>query len=82
MASAQRAEVCRLYRRAIKLAKDWYINVECWRRKAVEIRHQFDMNKHVTDPYKIQQLIQATKKTLQYYRHPEPYICKRDFSSG
>jgi NADH dehydrogenase (ubiquinone) 1 beta subcomplex subunit 9 len=76
MSATHKQEVCRLYRQAIKLARDWCVYTDLWRSKAVAIRYQFDMNKHVTDPRKIERLIASLKLTLHEYRHPEPYIRK------
>jgi NADH dehydrogenase (ubiquinone) 1 beta subcomplex subunit 9 len=69
-------EVCSLYRKAVRLARDWYVAIDLWRSKAVEIRQQFDMNKNVTNPEHVQKLIQETKDLLEEYRHPSPYVCK------
>lgn len=63
-----------LYRQSLRLTKSWINRREVWRASALDIRHQFNENKDLTDKYEINQLIQQTKKLLTKYRHPDPII--------
>ncbi len=73
---AHRLQVQSLYKRSLKLSLDWYIQRDLWRQKALAIRAQFEHNKHVTNPKKIQVLVQNAEKELQDWAHPDPYKCK------
>jgi NADH dehydrogenase (ubiquinone) 1 beta subcomplex subunit 9 len=73
---AHRLQVQSLYKRSLKLSLDWYIQRDLWRQKALAIRHQFDQNKHVTNPKEIQDLVQKAEKELEDWAHPDPYRCK------
>lgn len=76
IAVAHRLQVQSLYKRSLKLSLDWYIQRDLWRQKALQIRAQFDQNKHVTSPKEIQALVQKAEKELQDWAHPDPYKCK------
>ena len=56
------------------MTKSWINRREIWRAKAVEIRHQFDENKDLTDKYELSNLIKQTSGLLAKYRHPDPII--------
>ncbi|KAI8136737.1 hypothetical protein BJV82DRAFT_385775 [Fennellomyces sp. T-0311] len=71
--NAHRLHVQSLYKRSLKLSLDWYIQRDLWRQKALDIRAQFERNKHVTNPKEIQQLLKNTEKELQAWAHPDPY---------
>lgn len=73
--NAHRRHVQSLYKRSLKLALDWYIQRDLWRQKALDIRAQFERNKHVTNPKEIQALLKNTEKELQSWAHPDPYKC-------
>lgn len=77
-AVAHRLHVQSLYKRSLKLSLDWYIQRDLWRQKALQIRAQFDQNKHVTSPKEIQALVQKAEKELQDWAHPDPYKCKNE----
>jgi NADH dehydrogenase (ubiquinone) 1 beta subcomplex subunit 9 len=72
---AHRRHVCQLYRQALKTTLDWYIMRPHWRQKALEIRLQFDMNKHLTNPAEVQRLVKYAEDELQAVAHPDPYKC-------
>ena len=65
--------VCGLYRRFLKLAFDWSTERSRYRSLAVAIRHQFDQNRHETDPVKVALFIRQAEYLLDFYQHPEPY---------
>lgn len=75
--NAHRLKVQSLYKRSLKLALDWTIQRDLWRQEALHIRHQFEQNKHVTNPKEIQALILQTEKKLEDWEHPDPYRCKK-----
>lgn len=76
IAVAHRLQVQSLYKRSLKLSLDWYIQRDLWRQKALQIRAQFEQNKHVTSPKEIQALVQKAEKELEDWAHPDPYKCK------
>ncbi|RUS34433.1 hypothetical protein BC938DRAFT_480497 [Jimgerdemannia flammicorona] len=71
--AAHRASVQSLYRRSLKLSLDWYIRRDLWRQKALEIRSQFEANKHVTSPRELEALLAKTEQQLAEAAHPDPY---------
>ncbi|KAF9436381.1 hypothetical protein BGZ76_004112 [Entomortierella beljakovae] len=71
---AHRRLVQSLYRRSLKTAQDWYIDTNLFRRKAVELRMQFDANKNLTQPRQIAQAVRTAERQLEELRHPDPYI--------
>lgn len=73
--NAHRRHVQSLYKRSLKLSLDWYIQRDLWRQKALDIRAQFEANKHVTNPKELQALVAQAEKTLQEWEHPDPYKC-------
>lgn len=48
-----------------------------WRNKAIEIRVQFERNRHVRDPRAVARLLNEAEKEVQRMAHPDPY--KREF---
>ncbi|KAG0202506.1 hypothetical protein BGX28_004994 [Mortierella sp. GBA30] len=71
---AHRRLIQSLYKRSLKTAQDWYIDTNLFRRKAVELRIQFDANKNVKHPRQIASLVQEAERQLKELRHPDPYI--------
>ncbi|KAF9085083.1 hypothetical protein BGX29_009863 [Mortierella sp. GBA35] len=63
-----------LYKRSLKTAQDWYIDTNLFRRKAVELRMQFDANKNVRHPRQLASIVQEAERQLKELRHPDPYI--------
>lgn len=87
--NAHRLHVQSLYKRALKTSLDWYIQRDLWRQKALDIRAQFERNKHVSNPKEIQLLLKNAEKELQSWAHPDPYkrmlcyillLCSRKYS--
>ncbi|CDR40749.1 CYFA0S05e03994g1_1 [Cyberlindnera fabianii] len=66
--------VMTLYRRSLKLAKDWINRRDHYRIKAMEIRAQFDLYKDVGNPKELRALIEKTEDMLAKYKHPDPFI--------
>ncbi|KAF9899914.1 hypothetical protein BX616_002782, partial [Lobosporangium transversale] len=71
---AHRRLVQSLYKRSLKTAQDWYIDTNLFRRKAVELRMQFEANKNLRHPRQIAQAVQEAERQLKELRHPDPYI--------
>ncbi|KAK3811139.1 MAG: hypothetical protein J3Q66DRAFT_391006 [Benniella sp.] len=71
---AHRRLVQSLYKRSLKTAQDWYIDTNLFRRKAVELRMQFEANRSLTHPRQIAQAVQDAERQLIEFRHPDPYI--------
>ncbi|KAG0226772.1 hypothetical protein BGW42_003424 [Actinomortierella wolfii] len=71
---AHRRVIQSLYKRSLKTAQDWYIDTTLFRRKAVELRIQFDANKNITNPRQIAALVRDAERQLEELRHPDPYI--------
>ncbi|KAK3839332.1 MAG: hypothetical protein JOS17DRAFT_180667 [Linnemannia elongata] len=71
---AHRRLIQSLYKRSLKTAQDWYIDTNLFRRKAVELRMQFDSNRNVRHPRHLASLLQETERQLTELRHPDPYI--------
>ncbi|OZJ04732.1 hypothetical protein BZG36_01821 [Bifiguratus adelaidae] len=62
-----------LYKRSLKTSLDWYIRRDLWRQKALDIRAQFEANKHITSPKELEQIFAQTEKELDKWAHPDPY---------
>ena len=73
---AHRTYVCRLYRKSLRLAADWYWQRRECREKQVMIRAMFDGNKNESNPRIVAAQLREAEKALAYYFHPIPYICK------
>ncbi|KAL0073020.1 hypothetical protein F4703DRAFT_1904551 [Phycomyces blakesleeanus] len=71
--NAHRLHVQSLYKRSLKLSLDWYIQRDLWRQKALDIRAQFERNKHITSPKELQAIIAKTEQELKDWAHPDPY---------
>jgi len=66
--------VCRLYKRSIKLAQDWYWQRHEFREKAILIRLAFEENRHETSQKVVDALLLNAEHSLSLYYHPQPYI--------
>ncbi|KAF9170817.1 hypothetical protein BGZ80_008045 [Entomortierella chlamydospora] len=71
---AHRRLVQSLYKRSLKTAQDWYIDTNLFRRKAVELRMQFEANRNVNNPRQLASIVQDAERQLTELRHPDPYI--------
>ena len=71
---ANRARVSSLYRRSLKLARDWLVQRDSWRRESINIRQRFESNRQVQNPRLLNDIFDRTEKELLNYRHPDPYI--------
>ncbi|KAJ7632091.1 hypothetical protein B0H17DRAFT_961827, partial [Mycena rosella] len=73
-ASVHRQYVQSLYKRTLKNSLDWTISRHDWRRKAMEIRAQFEHNRDVTDPRQLARVLEQAEAKLAAWKHPDPYI--------
>ncbi|BFZ54461.1 hypothetical protein PYCC9005_001498 [Savitreella phatthalungensis] len=71
---ANRSRVASLYKRSLKLARDWLIHRDSWRRQAMLIRERFEQNRDVHDPRLLNDIFAKTEAELLKYKHPHPYI--------
>ena len=67
--------VTRLYRHALKTQLSWSVDRHLWRKLAVELREEFDANKDLRDPVKINEILEDGERELEAKKHPQPYIC-------
>jgi len=72
--SVHKRYVQKLYKKSLKLANDWYWQVDEARAKQMIIRKLFDDNKDLSSPQDIMQTLKQTEYYLAYYAHPQPYI--------
>lgn len=72
--AANRAKVSSLYKRALKLSRDWTVQREDWRREALDIRQRFEANMTVRNPRLLEDLLRKTERELDLKKHPDPYI--------
>uniref|UniRef100_A0ABQ0L4L2 NADH dehydrogenase [ubiquinone] 1 beta subcomplex subunit 9 n=1 Tax=Mycena chlorophos TaxID=658473 RepID=A0ABQ0L4L2_MYCCL len=73
-ATAHRQYVQSLYRRRLKNSLDWTIRRDVWRAKAMEIRAEFEVNRHIEDPRLLKQVLEQAEAKLAEWKHPDPYI--------
>lgn len=74
--------VTRLYRNSLKHLLSWTIDRQTWRVKALELRAKFDEHKDEMDYNKAVRLLEAGEKDFEYFKHPDPYICKYVYALG
>lgn len=77
--AAHKAYVQSLYRRYLRNELDWCIRRDVWRDRAIEIRTQFEHNRHIANPRELAKVLQAAEEALTERRHPDPY--KRECDS-
>ncbi|CCG82012.1 Putative uncharacterized protein [Taphrina deformans PYCC 5710] len=72
--NTNRSRVASLYKRALKLSRDWTVHRDQWRIEAMDIRRRFEENLHVQNPRLLERLLEKTESELQLKKHPDPYI--------
>lgn len=72
--ASNRSRVASLYKRALKLSRDWTVQRDQWRIEAMDIRRRFEENKHVQNPRLLDQLLEKADAELNMKKHPDPYI--------
>jgi hypothetical protein len=66
--------VRRLYRRALREARNWYYGTEDYRRNSYAIRQLFEEHRHETDSKLIGALLTKAEFMLAKHCHPFPMI--------
>jgi NADH dehydrogenase (ubiquinone) 1 beta subcomplex subunit 9 len=77
--AAHKAYVQSLYRRYLKNSLDWCIRRDIWRDRAIEIRAEFERNRHIANPRELGRVLQQAEAQLKLTGHPDPY--KREYIS-
>lgn len=72
--ASNRSKVASLYKRALKLSRDWTVQRDQWRLEAMDIRRRFEDNKNVRNPRLLESLLDKASAELQMKKHPDPYI--------
>jgi NADH dehydrogenase (ubiquinone) 1 beta subcomplex subunit 9 len=68
-------EVCRLYRKSLKLLSSWTIDRNVWLDEAEMIRNQFDQNAALrADSGRAKFLLRKAHEKMAEYTHPDPYV--------
>lgn len=70
---AHKTYVMSLYRRYLRNSLDWCIRRDVWRDRAIEIRAEFERNRHIANPRELARVIQQAEEALRVNRHPDPY---------
>jgi NADH dehydrogenase (ubiquinone) 1 beta subcomplex subunit 9 len=71
--AAHKAYVQSLYRRYLRSSLDWCIRRDIWRDRAIEIRAEFERNRHIANPRELGRLLQQAEEQLKAHGHPDPY---------
>eukprot|EP00009_Paramoeba_aestuarina_P004401 CAMPEP_0201516604 /NCGR_PEP_ID=MMETSP0161_2-20130828/7899_1 /ASSEMBLY_ACC=CAM_ASM_000251 /TAXON_ID=180227 /ORGANISM="Neoparamoeba aestuarina, Strain SoJaBio B1-5/56/2" /LENGTH=114 /DNA_ID=CAMNT_0047913799 /DNA_START=45 /DNA_END=389 /DNA_ORIENTATION=+ len=75
---AHKNHVCRLYKRSLKLSRDWLIIRDWWHEEVVSIRAQIEEHRDETNDVRINRLVADFENTLDEWKHPSPYIIPTD----
>ncbi|KAK0557540.1 hypothetical protein OC846_000328 [Tilletia horrida] len=70
---AHKSRVQSLYRRYLKNALDWYVRRDLWRDRAIEIRTEFERNRHIRNPRELARVLKEAEEALLEIKHPDPY---------
>lgn len=72
---SHKQEVCRLYRKSLKLCNSWAISRDIFNAEATKIRASFDKYKSLSpEDAKVKYMLSSAYKTMEKYTHPDPYI--------
>lgn len=71
--AAHKSYVQSLYRRYLKNSLDWCIRRDIWRDRAIEIRAEFERNRHIANPRELGRVLQQAEAELKLHGHPDPY---------
>ncbi|KAK7470312.1 hypothetical protein VKT23_001743 [Stygiomarasmius scandens] len=72
--SAHRLYVKSLYKRMLVDSLNWSVSRDVWRRRALQIRAEFEANRHVHDPRQLAVLLEKAEAELASRQHPDPVI--------
>ncbi|EST08243.1 Complex 1 LYR protein [Kalmanozyma brasiliensis GHG001] len=70
---AHKSYVKSLYRRTLKNELDWCIRRDIWRDRAIEIRVEFERNRHIRNPRELANLFEKAERDLKRVQHPDPH---------
>jgi len=71
--SAHTLRVCGLYRRALKTTFNWVVDRETFIAEAIDLRKQFEANRHVRSAPLIEKICSDAEADLVKFKHPDPY---------
>lgn len=71
---ANTKRVSSLFRQALRTAFDSTLKFDIYRNETIKIRKQFEANRDISDPEKLEEVIAITKQKLAEWKHPDPYI--------
>ncbi|KAK6197976.1 NADH dehydrogenase I beta subcomplex 9 [Scheffersomyces amazonensis] len=71
---ANTQRVASLFRKALRTAYDSSYKFDAYRLETIKIRQQFEVNRHISDPTELEEVIAKTVDKLQEAKHPDPYI--------
>ncbi|TFK55616.1 hypothetical protein OE88DRAFT_1652009 [Heliocybe sulcata] len=72
--AAHRLYVKSLYKRYLKNSLDWTIMRDQWRAQALDIRADFERNRHIHDPRELATIFAKAEEDLAAKQHPDPVI--------
>ncbi|KAK0520783.1 hypothetical protein OC834_006904 [Tilletia horrida] len=70
---AHKSRVQSLYRRYLKNALDWTVRRDLWRDQAIQIRTEFERNRHIRNPRELARVLKEAEEHLAHIKHPDPY---------
>lgn len=62
-----------LYRRFLRDSLNWHIRRDTWRKDAVRIRAEFEVNRNVRNPRELANILNRAEEQLASRQHPDPY---------
>lgn len=71
--AAHKAYIQSLYRRYLRNSLNWCIRRDIWRDRAIEIRAEFERNRHIANPRELGRVLQQAEEQLSIHAHPDPY---------
>lgn len=77
--AAHKAYVQSLYRRYLRNSLNWCIRRDIWRDRAIEIRAEFERNRHIANPRELGRVLQQAEAELKEHGHPDPYKSEFQF---
>jgi hypothetical protein len=75
--SAHTRRVTRLYRSSLKNLLNWCVHRDLFITKSLELRAEFDANKHIAEAQQLEKVLVAGEAKLREYAHPDPYTRAR-----
>ncbi|KZT32667.1 hypothetical protein SISSUDRAFT_1055251 [Sistotremastrum suecicum HHB10207 ss-3] len=72
--AAHRSYVKSLYKRFLVNELNWVVRRDIWRRRALEIRAEFERNRNIQDPRSLSIILSKAEEYIAKTAHPDPYI--------